>query len=283
MLENRARICDAKFGILWLREGDGFHIAAQLRRCRRITEQLADVLDTDLHAGAHARPRLLETKAVHIADHPMADPMYADCIRAGCGSSCRHGCLACRCSRARPIGVFGIYRQEVRPFTDKQIELVQNFAAQAVIAIENARLLNELRRAPTIFANPEQQTATADVLKVISRSTGRSAAGVRDDLANRPRASARPSSAIYCSSDGDGFQRRRDLRCLPRYRGVEGKIQFVPTRNRSSAARAGKQIVHIPDVHGGAAYVARDSSRVDCQAAAAPQHSWCADAQGGRC
>ena len=96
------------------------------------------------------------------------------------------------------IGAIGIYRQDVRPFTDKQIELVKNFAAQAVIAIENTRLLGELRE------SLQQQTATADVLKVISQLAGRFAGRCSTTLVESRRGSAEADRLAICCFEGDG-------------------------------------------------------------------------------
>ncbi len=266
MLENATRICDAKFGFLWLAERDGFRAVA----FHNVPPALAASRRQDqiIHFGPETPlGRLTKTRQlVHVADI-RSEPSYVEGFRpmrelADIGGA-RTLLMVPMLKESEVVGAFAIYRQEVRPFTAKHIALVQNFAAQAVIAIENARLLNELRqRTADLSESLEQQTATSDVLRVISGLQAELEPVFQAILENATRICAAKIGILFRFDDG-AYTAFATLGVTAEYDEYlrRGPIRAGPGTGLGRVA-ASTQTVHIIDIQAEQTYADGDPLRV---------------------
>src|SRR5450631_1227565 len=246
MLENATRLCEASYGAMWLCEGDGFRSAALYGALPAAwQQQWRTKASFRVHPDAPAFRAIKTRKPVHVVDlsqtaaYREGEPLVVSGVDV---AGIRTMLTLPMFKDDEAIGAISIFRMEVRPFSDKQIELVSNFAAQAVIAIENARLLSELRE------SLQQQTATSDVLKVISRSTFDLPAVLNTLVESATRLCAANRGVVF-QRDGDLFRFGSSYGFSPEAEqyALEHPLQAGRDSVIGRAALEGKTI-HIPDV-----------------------------------
>ena len=252
ILKNATQLCDAKFGTLSLRENETFRTVALHNAPLAFLKerQRNPVLRPSPTSGLG---RVVATKSVvHISDL-RTEKAYSEGVPTTVvladAAGARTLVIVPMLTENQLIGTIAIYRQEVRPFTDKQIALVQNFAAQAVIAIENARLLNELRqRTSDLTKSLEQQTATSKVLEVISRS----AFDLQAVFETVAESSVKLCGAVRASIhrfDGELLRMAVAYNASQELKEFMAQNPIRPGRD-SAAGRAAleRRTIHIPDV-----------------------------------
>ena len=259
MLSNAVRLCEAKFGILFRFHKGVFLPVAYVG----VPPALSEFFQRRgaFHAPAESPlDHLLRSNAVvHWAD-VAAEPVPSNSARFG---GARALIAVPMFKETNLVGAIVIYRQEVRPFTDKQIELVKSFASQAVIAIENARLLNELRqRTADLSESLEQQTATSEVLRVISSSPGELQPVFEAMLENATRICGAKIGILFRYENG-AYSAIATLGVTPAYAEYlnRGPIQPGPTTGLGRVAST-RQTIHIVDTQAEQVYAEREPLRI---------------------
>jgi GAF domain-containing protein len=251
MLAKAASICDASFGNIFRHQGDALHLVGTHNTPPALVEaRRRSPVQPDPNGPFG---RMLATKTVaHILDLA-AEGVYVEQRDPGAAAAVELGgvrtvLLVPMLKENELVGVFSLYRQEVRPFTDKQIALVQNFASQAVIAVENARLLTELRE------SLEEQTATSEVLRVISSSPGELEPVFAAMLEKAARICDAKFGGIY-RWDGDALHLIGTHNTPPGFAEYRRRTPLRPDpKSGSGRMIATKTVVHIADVTVGQAY-----------------------------
>jgi GAF domain-containing protein len=243
MLENATRVCDSNFGTMYLREGDAFRaVSMHGATAAYAATRLGQLIDP---GPLTTLARVMNTKqVVHVAD-ARTEPAYRERDPTRVAAAEVGGVRTMLCvpmlKDNELIGAIAIYRTEVRPFTEKQIALVTNFASQAVIAIENTRLLNELRE------SLQQQTATSNVLEVISRSAF-DLQPVFDTVAENATRLCEAERAFIFRFDGELLRLVASHNAPPALRQFAEQNPIRPGRHSGSARAAlERRTVHIPD------------------------------------